>query len=319
MSSTSSRRSSSTPALLVVALATVWQAGGAVLLAHVSGPASSLRIAFLAFSVAGLLSWLPQAWRRGRGRAPIDRGGEGSVRTRVSLVVVTAGAFLAFYAALAWVPVEAASAVEVAAGLVTVLVITSRGERVTRAGLWRASAASGAVLVCAIATVTVLGRDVHSGAAAGGVAVGIGLALMAGACGGGVVLVSSASGARGLSAGQLARERFSGAAFIAAVVVLVTASGAGVPAAVWGEEALVAVVSISLPVLLLQWGLVRAEPVGSELVLASLPALVHLGESARSHRWDPLLGSLMGLLVLTVLAAQAAPFALHARRGGGIA
>jgi len=304
--------------LLVVAVATVWQAGGAVFLAESSGPESSSRIAFLAFALAGSVSWLPLPGARERDQAPAGSREAGPVGPRACLVVVTAGAFLAFYAALARVPVEAASALEVAAGLVTVLAVSARRTGVAAASLWRTLAALGVVLVCALVTGAVLGRDGHVEADPGGVAAGIGLAVTAGACGGVVVLVSSASGARGASAAQLARERFSGAAIIAAVVVLVTGAGVGVPAITWGGEGIIAALSISGPILLLQWGLMHAEPVGSELLLASLPALVHAGDSVWTQRWDPLLGGLMGLLVLTVVAAQLGPRARTVGRGGGV-
>ena len=305
--------------LAAVTLATCWQAGGAVFLARSSGPQSALRIALLAFTIAGLLSWLPVVCSQaGRGRRK-DPALEGRLVARGVLVVVTTVAFLAFYAALARIPVEAASAAEVAAGVVVVLAFTRPGRSRAREARGQRIVALSTVLVCAIAVGVAL-RGLPPGEGDyGAIGFGLAIALIAGACGGAIVLLSAASGSDGVPASQLARERFTGAALVAGFVVLVTGSAAGVSATTWRGEAIVGALTIALPILLLQWGLVRAEPVRSELVLATLPALVHLGDAVWQRRWDPLLGGTMGLLVVTVAVSQFVPACRTGRRGGATA
>lgn len=287
--------------LLLVVGAVVWQAAGAVVLARTSSPDSALRTAFEAFVVATLVACAVLA----RSRRP-DLRGRRSRRVlspaALALVAVTAGAFLAFYAALGHVPVLAASAIEVCTGVLVVLCLVE-GRRLRSAGVDRRWAAAGALTIVCVVVTLISTRGAPSSSASG-LVTGLVLAAGAGACGAMVVVLSASASARGLRAAPLAVTRFAGASVLSGVVIVAVGSGEGVTALAWAEETLSATMTVALPLLLLQAGLLVADPVRSELVLATLPALVHVGDSIWTRHLDPVVTVLMICLVACALAAQ---------------
>jgi drug/metabolite transporter (DMT)-like permease len=278
-----------------VIVATLGQASGAVVLGHGVRPEGALVNTFIAFVAAAAISGVALSRRRGS-LSRLDRRlrSEGGVGWSVLMVVATCGAFGGFYVAISLISPVAVSALEAGVGPLLALLIFSRPLR-TRASM---IAPVLMVLLSILVAWVVLG-----GRGGTGLVVGLWLTLLVGVSGVLIVLASRRLGESGFSVNDVNVVRFvgAGAVFGLICVVVLVRDGLVPPEGVNVAHSLV---FITLPFLLLQYGLVKGDPVRSELVMSSLPALVFFGEALRFSVWNASLGLLM-IVSLSVAAAGA--------------
>ncbi|WP_433584960.1 hypothetical protein [Microbacterium hydrocarbonoxydans] len=294
-------RSTLAVGLALVAVATVWQAAGTAIIGALSTPAISASLSFIAFISAALFCAI-NALALGRGptlRALL--GDAASLRLILTQNAMTAGVFVCFYFSLAFIPATAASVIEAGIGPLIAAVATVR---LTADGAWRRFVFPA--LTAAVATVIVVLSLSASERPAHANGTGVLLAFCAGLCGVGVVLCSMKMVERGFTATDINATRFHGAWLVSGVAVL----WGGVPTDLSGLPLLV-IVGVTLgaaPLIALQYGITRSRPLPTEVVMSSLPALVFIGESLITRRFDTNVAlwmlALLACAILAVVAEQ---------------
>lgn len=284
----------------IVAASTIWQAAGTVLLAQILTPSTATLSTFAAFGAAAVLCVLHA----------LCSGAIPSLlrhlhRSRVvwllfGMNVATAGVFVSFYVALAYLPPLSVSVLE--AGLAPLVVSLFAAPTVENRRRSRRLFVPVAVLATSIViAVRSLSLD-ESGSSTH--LVGVVLACLAGLSGAGVVLLSVQLNRAGLTAVHANASRFHLAWLISGIFYLLAPSCSLVPRDLLPLAA-ASILLGSLPLVALQFGIATANPVASELVLASLPALVFVMALLSGEPFDlPTLGLMTVLLVIAAFSLR---------------
>ncbi|BDZ48381.1 hypothetical protein GCM10025867_06220 [Frondihabitans sucicola] len=279
--------------LAIVAASTLWQAVGTVVIARVITAGTAPLSSFLAFAAAAVIC-VVQAFLRGA-LPGLNR----HVRCRSTLLVLvgmnaaTAGVFVAFFSALVYLPPTSVSVLEAgSAPLIVTIAVASRSRRRLRL---RTVAAPVCVV---IVSVGIAARSILVDGTRGAETwLGLALAVFAGFSGAFVVLFSVELSKAGLTAVQVNASRFHLAWIVSGLVFLLGTRGGSLVSPDIPRLVFVSVLLGAAPLIVLQYGLGRANPVSSELVLSSLPALVFLTEVLLARRFDPLTAALMVVLL----------------------
>lgn len=294
--------------LVIVAGSTVWQAVGTVAIARVISPETSTLAAFLAFGAAAAFCVAQAAVSRSVGSLVRLASDRRVLRLLLCMNAATAGVFVTFYAALAYLPPLAVSVLEAgSAPFIVAVVVGLRRE----GSLGRAAAMPALVGVLSIVIAgRAIGLDRHHGSESW---VGVALAVAAGISGAAVALLSGALHRSGLTVVQVNASRFHLAWIVSGSVFFL---GPGHEA---GDVDLLGLVLISvslggLPLVALQYGLSRARPVSAELVMSSLPALVFLADAVPHGRVDLLTSLLLGVVLLISAQSLASSTGIGLRR-----
>ncbi|MFT4157118.1 MAG: DMT family transporter [Microbacterium sp.] len=290
------RRATLITGLTIVAIATAWQAIGTAIIGALSTPAVSAVLSFIAFASAAVYC-TAHALISGRGALirGLLRAGT-SLRLVIVQNIMTAGVFVCFYFCLAFVPATAASVIEAGIGPLVAALATVRLGRVGSARRFIFPLVTALIA----AVIVVLSLEASSRHASTHF-VGVLLAICAGLCGVGVVLCSMKLVERGFTATGINATRFHGAWIVSGVAVI----AGGVP-----QEAvnlpLLLIVGVALgaaPLVVLQFGITRSQPLPTELVMSSLPALVFVSESIITQTFDG--GTATWMLALLACSALA--------------
>lgn len=288
-----------TVGLSIVALATAWQAVGTVIIGALSTPSVSAILSFAAFASAAAYCGLQAAVSKRVG--PIREMLRERTARRLVLVqnTMTAGVFVSFYFSLAFVPATVASVVEAGIGPLVAAVLTVQRGRFGAARRY----VFPSLMTGVTAVIVVLSLSSSSRAAAA-YPVGLVLAACAGVCGVGVVLCSMKLVALGFNATDINATRFHGAWLVSGIAVLL--SGLPRDSSALPVMLLVGVALGAAPLVVLQFGITRSQPLPTELVMSSLPALVFVGESIIGRGFDITIATWMvALLVCSVFAVFA--------------
>lgn len=249
---------------LIVAIAVIWQGVGTSLVGKLVDPSRSTFLTFSAFLAAAGISLLAYLFTRKKNsaapRSALSR------KTALSLNIFTAGAFCLFYISATMVPPAAASVIETGVGPLIVAFIMVIAVKNT-SGLKTLFAP---VLVVFLAAIFVALQDIRYNAVT---IAGILLAILAGSSAVGVLYSSQAAVREGASVLQVAAIRFHLAWVVSGIIVVFTAQNSLAGGNIFQNVGL-SVVCVTLPILLLQWGITIASPLASSLVIAWLPAIV---------------------------------------------
>ncbi|MCB5165018.1 DMT family transporter [Streptomyces bambusae] len=294
--------------LSCVAVAVVLQAiGNGVFDGRISSTDSFL-ISFLAFFSAAVIFNVVQAVRRRADpgtHVPLGRRGRSLL---VQLNVATAVTFLGFYLALSLMPSGAASFLE--AGVVPlvifVLLALPRGARPA----WRDLPV--AVLVFGLACVSAwrFYQDSSPGHA-GDLLTGAILALVAGAGAGCIGLISRRLGEARVAPVTVSAHRFHLTYLIALGVLVFRADQLGSPAHI-GQLWLISLLTVTIPLFVLQIGLQRSDTFRAGMVMSCLPAGTYLSAVALGGEFDVPTMALMAAAIavpalFTVFTRRRAP------------
>ncbi len=189
-----------------------------------------------------------------------------SCKTALSLNVFTAGAFCLFYISATMVPPAAASVIETGVGpLIVALILVKMAKNTTTL-----KALFTPVLVILLAFIFVVIQDIQYETVT---VVGILLAVLAGSSAVGVLYSSRAAVREGENVLQIAATRFHLAWVVSGIIIFFTAQDALLGSDFFQNIGL-SILCVTLPILLLQWGITIASPLASSLVIAWLPAIV---------------------------------------------
>jgi len=283
--------------LAIVALSTIWQAVGTVVIGDAMTERTSTLSSFIAFGSAALLCTLQAAFGGMLPRLLLRLREPRTFTLLLLMNVATAGVFVSFYVALAYLPATSVSVLEAGCAPIVVAVIVALHQR--RRGSARTLVAPVAVLTLS----TVIAWQVISREEAATTTLwfGVGLAVFAGASGACVVLLSGALSRAHLSPSEVNAARFHLAWVVSGVAYLLNGTAGALPTNI-GSLAVVSVTLGAAPLIVLQYGLSRAQPVTSELIMSTLPALVFGAGALRSGYADPTTALLMaGLVVISVV------------------
>ncbi|WP_037603362.1 hypothetical protein [Streptacidiphilus rugosus] len=278
------------------------------------GVDSSLGFSCLAFVTATLACTALYAIRRARSRTrdggrPAPEPEPERRRLLLGLMVrmnlATAVTFLGFYLSLAWVPAALASSVQSGVGPLAVICIGLAAKEKAPA---RSRTAYAAVLLALSLAVAVLldGRVASLSPAA---LAGTVLVAVSGASAALLARLSRRLGRAGADPTWVMAHRFHLTYLCAGGVLLVRGTGgklvAGhIPLPVM---AVVALAAVALPLLLLQIGLQRADPLAAMVLLSMLPGLVYLTQAVLGGGFRPAPAVLIGALVLVAALAARPP------------
>lgn len=280
----------------VVAIAVIWQGVGTAVVSH-SVPASLGPFAtFVAFAAAAGIAVASAALRcKQRGPAshvqqPLSR------REFVSLNLVTAGAFACFYIGATLIPATAASVIETGIGPLAVALALSRSTPGRKRDLVHPLVLLGTAAAAAIAVFVAESFDPVR------IVSGIALSITAGTCAAGIILLSRKLAARNTSALAVSAARFHLTWLICGPLALPALLVQPPNAGLLIHVSAVAVASISLPILILQFGISVAAPQHSALLICALPAIVLLTDVALGAPLTPVIlatiCALIGVLLL---------------------
>ncbi|OLZ67831.1 hypothetical protein AV521_23410 [Streptomyces sp. IMTB 2501] len=265
------------------------------------GFGGSLQFSCIAFVTATVACGALHAVRSRRTtRRPTPRG-RGTVRLMALMNLATAVTFLGFYVSLAWVPAALASSVQSGVGPLAVICTgLVRGEG--RPGPGRVAAALGLLVLSGAIALRLDGRaGTLDGAALGGTALvalsGVSAALLA--------RLSRQLGQAGAEPTWVMTHRFHLTYVCAGALLFLGAGGTASAGPALPLMALTALGAVALPLLLLQIGLQRAEPLSAMVLLSTLPGLVYLSQSLFGGTLDAVTCALIALLIaVAVLAAR---------------
>ncbi|MEZ2371411.1 EamA family transporter [Arthrobacter sp. RCC_34] len=294
------RTTSASAGAAVVAVAVIWQGIGTALVSHTISPALGTYSTFTAFLLAALIGVIAKV--TSAKRTP-SGAGEALRMSRAEVIVlnlVTAGAFACFYVAATLIPATAASVIETGLGPIAVamaLLGTTRKPRtLLHPTIVLLAAAAVAVAVFGVATVD-----------PGLKIAGILLSTIAGACAAGVLLISRRLAGRGIDALSISAARFHLAWVLCGAIALPTIIDTHQRLETLIGAAGISVIGISLPILLLQWGITKAKPLASAFIISALPAIVLAADTLLGAPLTPMIACTMGILVLVLLAGLRQP------------
>lgn len=249
---------------LIVAVAVIWQGIGTSIVGKLVDPSHSTFLTFSAFLTAAGISLLTYLFTRKR-NSSTPRPWM-SWKTALSLNVFTAGAFCLFYISATMVPPAAASVIETGIGpLIVALIMVKMAKNATALKTLLTP-----VLVVLLAFIFVALQDIHYDPLT---TVGILLAVLAGSSAVGVLYSSQAAVREGAGVLQIAATRFHLAWVVSGIIVFFTAQNSLSDSDFFQNIGL-SILCVTLPILLLQWGITLASPLASSLVIAWLPAIV---------------------------------------------
>lgn|GEM_PF-1459378 len=303
-------KKTATAGAAIVAVAVIWQGIGTALVSHTISPALGTFSTFTAFLLAAGIGVVAKAVTTRQTTAAAGPAPRMSRSEILVLNLVTAGAFACFYVAATLVPATAASVIETGLGPIAVALAMLSGTNKTRALLHPTivllAAGAVAVSVFAVATVEPALRIT-----------GILLSTIAGACAAGVLLISRRLAGRGIDALSISAARFHLAWILCGVIALPTVLDAHQSVQALLGAAGISVISISLPILLLQWGITKAKPLASAFIISALPAVVLTADTFLGAALTPTIAVTMGILVIVLVAGLRSPRSPRAPQGQG--
>lgn len=290
--------------LLCVAAAVLLQALGNGVVSGRLTSTDSFLLSFLAFFSAAVIFNVVLAVRRRTSAArpqPLGRRGR---LLLLQLNVATAVTFLCFYLSLSLMPSGVASFLE--AGVGPLVIFTLLAVRTGARPVWRELPA--AALVFALACVGAW-RFLHEGAPGelGDLLYGAALALVAGVSAGCIALLSGRLGAARVAPVTVSAHRFHLTYVIAAGVLATRTADLGT-AGHLGRLWLLALLTVTVPLFVLQIGLQRAHTFRAGMVMSTLPAATYLSAAALGADFD-----LPTLLLMAAAVAVPALFTLVTR------
>lgn len=289
---------------VVVGVAVLWQGVGTALVSHTITPALGTFSTFTAFLVAGLLGMTAKALSTRRGRAaPGAMPGTTARMTRSEALIlnlVTAGAFACFYVAATLIPATAASVIETGLGplAIALALLSTHGRMRTLAHPALVLLAASAVTVSVFAV-----DDADPGLRIAGIL----LSAVAGVCAAGVLLTSRRLAGRGVDALSISAVRFHLAWIVCGAIALPTVVATHQSAQSLLLTAGISVAGISLPILLLQAGITKADPLASAFIISALPAIVLVTDTMLGAPLTPAIAVTMVVLVIVLLAGLRPP------------
>lgn len=269
-------------------IAVLWQGIGTALVGAKVPPQLSTFATFAAFFIAAAVSmaaYLVFSHRRTKGAN--DAKPVMKISTIASLNLYTAGAFCLFYVSTTLMQPTAASVIETGVGPFIIALIIAFNARAISGSLIPATA----VLALALAFFF-LGN--HNSSAHS--FLGFALAVGAGVSAVGVLYSSRNATKYGHSVFAIAAARFHLAWIASGLVTFFTVEKSDLEGSIVSIIVLSAT-CITLPVLLLQWGITLAPPFTSALIIAALPAVVLATEIALGSKADQTQLVLLTLIV----------------------
>lgn len=281
--------------LLLVIVAVLLQGLGTSVVGVAVRPELSTFTTFAAFLTAAVFAGIAFGVRhQTRATTSVKLG----LRDIITVNLVTAGAFSAFFVAATLIPPTAASVLETGLGpfvvaLATGLAVGQRGRQLLRPGLVL-------FLSFTIAYVAVTSDSDRDASAT--IILGLILSVTSGCCAAGVLLTSHRLSARGVTALQISSVRFHLAWFLCGIIAVPTIVKLLPHNAheLWSSAA-IGVVCIAIPILLLQWGITLAQPLHAALVISTLPAVVLFGDFILGGTINPIL--VIGMTALVFISS----------------
>lgn len=222
----------------------------------------------------------------------------------ILLNLATAGAFVSFYLAVTMIPATAATVTDVGIGPVLVVLVLFFQRQVTSRSLVQPVLVFSAAVCVVIVILSEVEEALPAELYGDGLSVFLGLllSLLAGICAVGVLFLSKHLAARNYDSLQVASVRFYLAWPLCGMLAFVDLSRNPTDLSDILHSAVLAVLCITVPILLLQAGVMIASPLLSSLALALLPAVVLAAEIALGLQVSFLLVATVALMVLLSLA-----------------
>ncbi|KQB83711.1 hypothetical protein [Corynebacterium oculi] len=278
---------------IIVAIAVLWQGIGTAIVGAKVEPEISTFITFSAFLIAAVISTVfyvafyckksreTRVWRRPMKMATI-----------VSLNLFTAGAFCLFYVSTTLIQTTAASVIETGIGPFIVAMITA----------WKARRFSSSLLSTLGVVVLALcffflGTEGISSQSY----LGFALAVGAGISAVGVLHSSRWAVEQGNSVFEIAAVRFHLAWIISGLVAFLSVEAEMIRGSTL-SIVLLSATCITLPILLLRWGITLASSLTSALIIATLPAVVMASEVALGTQVDPFQLTVLALIMVIAIS-----------------
>lgn len=267
----SQENTKNTIGVYIVAIAIVWQGIGTAFIGRNVLPAHSTFITFIAFLAAAII---PLGIMSARVLARYPHSPREHKTLLVSLIsliwlnLYTAGAFCIFYIAATLVAPSVASVVETGVGPALVAAIMF---------VQKEGTAKKMVTPLIIIALTILFVAGSTSAAHKHAVLGLVLSAVAGSCAVGVLYSTRRAVRERAGALHIAASRFHAAWIISGIIVLLNHTNS-IPHGSILDSLLIALVCVTAPILLLQWGITMVHPLISSLIIAWLPAIVMVSE-----------------------------------------
>lgn len=284
---------------VIVAVAVIWQGIGTAVVGMRVAPELSTFTTFSAFLIAAVLSTIGYFAVKQR-KAGVHTGNDVEVpgptksqriKSALSLNLFSAGAFCLFYIAATMIQPTAASVIETGIGPFVVAVLLALTAKRFNSTLIPTFA------IVALALAFFFIGDIS---AMGETYAGVLLAIGAGISAVGVLYSSRWASSQGLGVLTIAAIRFHLAWILSGLVAFASVDLTQLQGNV-GQLIMLSTLCITLPILLLQWGVILAPPFISALILAMLPAMVMATETLLGSTTNPVQLMLLVLIVVITM------------------
>lgn len=294
---------------VIVAVAVIWQGIGTAVVGMQVAPELSTFTTFSAFLIAAVLStigFLAVKQRNSSATTGNEVGAQSTTRSQriksaLALNLFSAGAFCLFYISATMIQPTAASVIETGIGpfvVAVLLALTAKRFNSTLIPTFAIVALAFAFFFIGDVSAT---RETYAGVL---------LAIGAGVSAVGVLYSSRWASSQGLGVLTIAAIRFHLAWILSGIVALVSVDFTQLQDNV-GQLIALSTLCITLPILLLQWGVILAPPFISALILATLPAVVMATETLLGTTVNPVQLMLLVLIVIITMGQ-----AIHGTRQG---
>ncbi|OIK07771.1 hypothetical protein BIV23_01990 [Streptomyces monashensis] len=268
--------------MVCVVVAVVLQAVGNGLFDGRISSTDSFLISFLAFfSAAVIFNAVGALQRRGATAAHVALGHRGR-RLLVQLNVATAVTFLCFYLSLSLMPSGAASFLEAGVGPLVIFALLAIPRHTNPA--WRDLPAAALVFGLACVSAWRFYQDSAPGHTSALLAGSV-LALVAGTSAGCIGLISRRLGEAQVAPVTVSAHRFHLTYIIALCVLATRTDQLGSPGHI-GQLWLISLLTVTIPLFVLQIGLQRSDTFRAGMVMSCLPACTYLSASALGGEFD---------------------------------
>ncbi|MDN5903686.1 EamA family transporter [Corynebacterium casei] len=284
---------------VIVAVAVIWQGIGTAVVGMRVAPDLSTFTTFSAFLIAAVLSTIGYfAVKHRKQNANSERVVEAPsatksqrVKSALALNLFSAGAFCLFYISATMIQPTAASVIETGVGpfvVAVLLALTAKRFNSTLIPTFAIVALAFAFFFIGDVSAT---SETYAGVL---LAVGAGISAV------GVLYSSRWASSQGLGVLTIAAIRFHLAWILSGIVAITSVDFTELQGNI-GQLIILSTLCITLPILLLQWGVVLAPPFISALILATLPAVVMATETLLGSTINPVQIMLLVLIVVITM------------------
>jgi drug/metabolite transporter (DMT)-like permease len=285
--------------LLFVAASGVLASGNAVFVANRVQEIDPFLLLLITFGACTVIFTATVARHPGRLLAMVAT----SPRDVLLLNVFTAGTWIAFYAALAFLEPAVVTAIDVAVGPVIMLWLRGMAGRERAVALSEVVMAVGILASLGLLTwATLAGQSGIGAVRPVSLLIGLPASLLTGVCIVLTTLISKRLYNRGWTAPRVIAVRFWALEAMCAAVLLVTHRPVALPAGDVGSVLLIVTLGTVAPLYLLQLGVERLKPLPVALMLSAGPLFTLLFQAFDPRlRWSPF--SIVGVTAATLLVA----------------